>query len=1266
MFSAEEVNELNEYLKICFLIAASPTDGFFSQVGMFRLSLNSLGGVYKDADIFLSLGGEKIISIPDRWTEHLSEGVVINWADPLEYLRIGNRAQGENKWKHDYSAYDLIIFSDADTILVNPIDELLSMVKEKNLVSGVIAHYPFPHNKGESIDDFWQILSNKFAGKDIELTYTHTLPGNRKEINQSKCPFYLNFGFVVMTPRVFMSIRETYLRIRMEISSLLQHPIFSGQIALTLAIHKHNISTHSIDMRYNFPNDPIADKLYPEQLKNVSIIHYLRTEKFDRQKIFATEEAFNDFLLLDLEGSNQVFQSHIRAITHGRYPFKNRKKEDLAEIKPFQNYFKKYKSQNKKLIVVLGMHRSGTSVITRGLQTMGVDLGHALLPVQDDNPKGFWEDVDINALNMEMLDFLNKDWYHLSPIEGDDVDRLFNRGYHLRASELLRRKMSNSQIFGFKDPRLAQLSLFWQEVFSLNQLDVSYVISIRHPLSVGESLAKRDNFEFERSYLLWAGYVIASFVNTMDKKCVVVDYDLLMHSPEEELIRVADKLDLQINADGLEKFKNDFLDNKLQHSTYQLRDLDDTVPVFVSDLYKQILNVATDKLTIDDENFRNSIRKWHDELSRQKTALVLSDKLQIKLNTQNKKLATIYSSKAWRAVLLLRQVREQLFPIGSNRDKLLQWGYSSLKVWHHEGLKALLAKIKRKVMRRFEYKHWIRKNEPGSKALVKQRSVAKNFNYKPLVSVVMPVWNTPAHILESTITSVIEQTYGNWELCIADGNSGVATRDILLSLEKKDNRIRVKFLEENKGIAVNTNEALTLAQGEFVAFLDHDDLLAPFALFEVVKSLQFDRSVDLIYSDEDLISEDGKKRYGHHFKPSFSPDLLRSINYITHLLVVRKTFGDRIGWFRNGYEGAQDYDFILRLVEKTDQIMHIPKILYHWRQWASSTTNKPDTPSDAKKLANELGKRALAEHLERSGLDGVVENGPDFTTYQVRYIHAETPLVSIIILNRNHADDLEKCVHSIQSKSTYQNYEIVIVENGSFEDEISQLYDRYQKNSSIRILKYEEQPFNYSRANNFGASQALGSILLFLNNDTEVITPDWLERMLEHVQRENVAVVGAKLIFPTNQIQHAGAIVGIRGYAGHAHKHFSHDATGYINRLRLIQNYSAVTGACAMVRKDVFNEIGGFDEAYPLAGSDIDFCLQALAKDYSVVWTPYAELYHYESKTRGDEKSWAQKKRFSEEKKYFQQKWESFLKEGDPFYNPNLTLKHEDFRVAYK
>jgi len=608
-----------------------------------------------------------------------------------------------------------------------------------------------------------------------------------------------------------------------------------------------------------------------------------------------------------------------------------------------------------------------------------------------------------------------------------------------------------------------------------------------------------------------------------------------------------------------------------------------------------------------------------------------------------------YHNRGRHLIQSLRDVWRRLIPYGSRRERLVEILMPYFRHFRQQLIQT-------------GYEKWIAANEPSPAGLEAQRVNAKSFEYKPLVSVIVPVWNTPANVLDQMIQSVVDQTYGKWELCMADGNSKPGTKKVLSDWAEKDHRIRIKFLDENKGIAANSNEALSLAQGEFITFLDHDDCLSPFALFEVVEALQQYPGVDLIYSDEDQISMDAKKRYSPHFKPAFSPDLLRSINYITHLVVVRKTLGDKIGWLRNGYEGAQDYDFVLRAGEQANEVLHIPKVLYHWRHWQSSTTNTSIASPLAKRSANEAGKRALKEHLERCGLNGTVQDGPDPTTYQVKYCIEGNPMISIIILNRDHAEELNNCITSIRNKSTYDNYEIIVVENGSLEEQTFRLYDELKQNRSIRIIEYKE-PFNFSCANNFAVGNTIGDVILFLNNDIEVISHDWLERMLEHVLRREVGIVGSKLYYPDGKIQHAGVIIGIGGFAGHSHKRSLGKAPGYINRLRLIQNYSAVTGACLMMRKAVFYEIGGFDEKYDLALSDIDLCLKALSANYLIVWTPYAELIHRESVTRGYEDDENKQRRFKGEVDRFKRRWSTVLERGDEYYNPNLTLSAEDFSI---
>ena len=637
--------------------------------------------------------------------------------------------------------------------------------------------------------------------------------------------------------------------------------------------------------------------------------------------------------------------------------------------------------------------------------------------------------------------------------------------------------------------------------------------------------------------------------------------------------------------------------------------------------------------------------------------------LTAQLAERDAQLREIVNSKLWKIALLFRQLRVKLHPLGSSREKLARWTYLSLKIWRSLGFKTLILEIKNRLGRkrsnpRVDYQRWILNNEPNAEQLTEQRVKAEGFDHRPLISVIMPVWNTPVKILNQTIESVVDQTYEKWELCIADGKSNSETQKALSAWTKKDSRIKLKPLDENKGIAVNSNEALSLAQGEFVAFLDHDDLLAPFALFEVVKELQNALDKDVIYSDEDKIHENGQ-RFDHFFKPDFSPDYLRSVNYLTHFLVIRKSLGDEIGWLRSGYDGAQDYDLILRAVESTKNIFHIPKILYHWRVSAESTASG----AEIKPYANILGKKALEEHLERVAQPAQVKDGCSPTWYRVIYQYPNMPLISIIIPSRDHAEDLELCVNSILEKTTYSKFEIILVENGSKEQKTFKLYEQFEQDARIRVLEWE-QSFNYSLVNNWAATQARGEVILFLNNDIQVINENWLEEMLQFAMRSDVGAVGAKLYYPDGTIQHGGVVLGIGGIAGHSHKYFPGNHPGYFGQLVLPHNVSAITAACLMVRKQVFQEVNGFDENYPLAFGDVDLCLKILGKSYLNVWTPYAELYHHESKTRGLEETPEQQERFRNEVAYFEGKWSENLEKGDPYYNPNLTLKREDFSIT--
>ncbi|HQD27246.1 MAG TPA: glycosyltransferase, partial [Methanoculleus thermophilus] len=557
------------------------------------------------------------------------------------------------------------------------------------------------------------------------------------------------------------------------------------------------------------------------------------------------------------------------------------------------------------------------------------------------------------------------------------------------------------------------------------------------------------------------------------------------------------------------------------------------------------------------------------------------------------------------------------------------------------------------------YELWILQNEPSETQLAQMRDEDANFSYRPKISIVTPVWNTDERWLRRAIESVLEQTYDNWELCIVDGGSTKeSVGRVLKAYAEKDSRIKVKILGENKGISGNSNEALSLATGEFVGLLDHDDELAPFALYEVVEFLNENKNVSFIYSDEDKIDDKGR-RNNPFFKPDWSPDMFLSHNYLCHFSVIRREIVQRVGGFREGYDGSQDYDLFLRVTEVLDkrEIGHIPKILYHWRMIPGSAA---DT-IEAKPYAIVAAKLALTDAMRRRGIKASVVDGLFLSSYRVRYEITGNPRVSIIVPTKDKVGILQTCVTSILKMTDYENYEIVIVDNQSREPETHDYYQRIKNNPHIKVLEYNS-PFNFSAINNFAVAHADGEYLVLLNNDTEIITREWLTAMLEHAQREEVGAVGAKLLYYNNTIQHAGVVLGItgspgeKGVAGHSHKHLSDRALGYFLRPHIIGNVSAVTAACMMVRKNVYEEVGGLEEDLVVAFNDVDFCLKIREKGYLIVYTPYAKLYHYESLSRGYEDNPEKQTRFLKEVRHVREKWGDYIDTGDPYYNPNLTL----------
>jgi len=535
----------------------------------------------------------------------------------------------------------------------------------------------------------------------------------------------------------------------------------------------------------------------------------------------------------------------------------------------------------------------------------------------------------------------------------------------------------------------------------------------------------------------------------------------------------------------------------------------------------------------------------------------------------------------------------------------------------------------------------------------------EQIQYKPKISIITPVYNVDEKFFRKCIYSVIGQIYNNWELCVVDhGSSKIHIKPMLERCAGDDSRVKIKFLKENQGIAEASNQAGSLATGEFIGFLDHNDELTTDALYEVVKAIN-KNDVDIIYSDEAIINSEGVLR-DIYCKPDFSPDLLFSHNYITHLLVVRKHLFHEVGGFSSRYEGAQDYDLLLKLTEKTKKIYHIPTALYNRRAISTSTKINPAS----KMYADKSGKMALEAALDRQKIVGDVLNGHMKCSYRVKRKMLSHPLVSIIIPFRDKPDYLRKCIETILDKTRYQQFEIIGVNNNSKKKETFELMNRLRE-ADKRVMFYDyDIPFNYSKINNYATGLAVGEHIVLMNNDIEIINSDWIESLLEHSQRGDVGAVGAKLYYSNNTIQHAGIILGIAGFAGHSHRLFPRESPGYYNRLMSIQNVSAVTGALLMVKKRLYEEMGGFDEKnFTVALNDVDFCLRLREGGYLNIFTPYCEAVHYESSSRGYEESFEQKRRFSGEIKYFQWKWRDLLADGDPYYNPNLTLDREDFSI---
>ncbi|MDE5866125.1 MAG: glycosyltransferase family 2 protein [Lachnospiraceae bacterium] len=568
-------------------------------------------------------------------------------------------------------------------------------------------------------------------------------------------------------------------------------------------------------------------------------------------------------------------------------------------------------------------------------------------------------------------------------------------------------------------------------------------------------------------------------------------------------------------------------------------------------------------------------------------------------------------------------------------------------------------KIEKKAMQRYGTQSF-----PDSDETERQRG--QRFPRMIKFSILVPLYNTPEIFLREMIDSVMAQTYENWELCLADGSDTEHdyVRNIVEEYQKKDGRGRMVYekLEKNEGISGNTNRCLAISTGEYIGLFDHDDILHPSVLYEYIKAIN-EKNADYLYCDETTFKSGNiNQMLTMHFKPDYAVDNLRANNYICHFSVFDRKLLDGTELFRSRFDGSQDHDMILRLTDRAENVVHVPKLMYYWRSHPGSTASD----INAKPYAIESAKGAVADHLKRHGFEHfqITSTRAFETIFKIRYQIIGSPKISIIIANKDHVSDLKRCITSVIEKSTYENYEIIVVENNSTEADTFAYYEELKENEMIKVVTFEGS-FNYSAVNNLGAANASGEYLLLLNNDTQVITVNWIEEMLMYAQRDDVGAVGAKLYYADKTIQHAGVVLALGAHrtAGHSHYGQHRDNLGYMGRLCYAQNVSAVTGACLLVKKTLFEIVGGLDESFAVSLNDVDLCLKLRQKGYLNVFTPFAELYHYESVSRGLDDRGEKAERYNEESERFRKKWKDVLEAGDPYYNPNFSLDRSDFAL---
>lgn len=1009
--------------------------------------------------------------------------------------------------------------------------------------------------------------------------------------------------------------------------------------------------------------------------------------------------------------------------------------------------------QENQAILVLGMHRSGTSALARVLGFMGADVGapDALLPAHaTDNPTGYWERAELNAIHDELLASGGHRWDKLSGFDSHRLDIDAAREPLQRLQYLVEHLRDEGKPWLAKDPRLCLFLPQWRAMLG----ETACVIAVRDPRDIAASMASGPRGTFTSAFViaLWEKYLGTLLRDLDGHRALFVSYDALLADPSGQCERLRHGLS-DLGIDGLHVPSGDelatFLDAKLRRSaakphvalstsqerlSHWLDEQCETAgPVdvrYVSDAADGLDAILAefeaafayhmehgrvlgnleavqriDRIEATLATHAQERERWLTEIAEQQRrlaetqdhAITLATRLatiDYELDSTAKQLAAVSAdyehvqrhaasldenvralraSWSWKITAPIRGIAGLFRRNPASRgteQRLYRLYYAipgftparkrTLVLWLHRHMPWLTRRtlsyelyaqtqtlLNRRALSFEERQRAQRMTESRA------QEVLATIENPPLISIVMPVYNVDRKWLMAAVESVRRQFYPTWELCIADDASPrEETRQALRDIEALgDARIKIRRLEKNLGIGGASNAALEIVTGEFVGLLDNDDELTRDALLEVALRITSD-DPDLVYSDEDKLDEDGNN-VEPYFKSDYSPDYLLCNNYICHFSVIRRQLFVDVGGFQPGFDGAQDFDLMLRVCERAKKIVHIPKILYHWRKIPGSTA----ATSAGKPYTHEAGKRAVTAALQRRGVGGESQSGPFPNTYRVRRDIVGQPLVSILVPFRDKAGLLDTCITSILAKTDYANFEIVGVDNGSTDAATLRLMERLpQRDARVRFVRYDA-PFNFSAINNFAAKHARGEHLVFLNNDTEVIAGEWLRAMLEHSQREEVGVVGAKLLYSDRTIQHAGVILGLGGMAGHSHLMQPAHHHGYFSRPQLIQNLSAVTFACAMTRKSVYEQLHGLNETeLAVAFNDVDYCLRVREAGYLVVYTPYAELYHHESKSRGYETDRSKRERLARETAYMQQRHGDVLNKGDPYYNPNLSL----------